>query len=72
MDYVADLLKEKGVYYMPSGHDLLIRCLNPDHDDSNPSMRVHKDTGIYHCFSCGCKGNIFKYFGVFSNRTYIS
>lgn len=65
---VDELLKEKGVYYTPSGHDYLIKCLNPEHDDSNPSCRVHKDTGTTHCFSCGFRTNIYKYFGILTGN----
>ena len=71
MEYVANLLKEKGVYYMPSGHDYLVKCWNPEHDDSNPSMRIHKDTGVFNCFACGFKGDIFKYYGILTNHTFI-
>jgi DNA primase len=41
--------------------------LNPEHPDSNPSFRVDRVSGIAHCFSCGFKTNIFKYYGVFTN-----
>jgi DNA primase len=68
MDHVADLLKEKGVYFTYSGQDLLIKCLNPDHNDSNPSERIDKVTGAFHCFSCGHKGNIFRHFGVLTGN----
>lgn len=68
-DPVADLLKSKQIYYTPSGKDYLIKCLNPDHTDSNPSFRVDRLTGIAHCFSCGFKTNIFKFFGVLSNTS---
>lgn len=72
MDYVADLLKEKNIQFNVSGHDYLIKCLNPDHDDSNPSCRVHKTTGAVHCFSCGFKAkSIFEYYGILSNHTFI-
>jgi DNA primase len=37
--------------------------LNPEHDDTNPSLRVDRITGIMHCFSCGFKGNLFTHFG---------
>jgi len=37
--------------------DYIIHCINPNHRDSTPSLRVDKDTGIYHCFACGYKGN---------------
>jgi len=72
MEYVANLLKEKGIPFNVSGHDYLIKCLNPEHDDSNPSCRVHKNTGAVHCFSCGFKSkSIFEYFGILSNHTFI-
>ena len=58
-----DLLKEKGIKYQISGKDAKIHCLNPEHDDNNPSMRVDRITGIFHCFSCGFKGNLFTHFG---------
>lgn len=58
-----ELLREKGIQYRLSGKDAIISCLNPEHDDTNPSMRVDKITGIFHCFSCGYKGNLFSYFG---------
>jgi len=58
-----DLLREKKIDYRISGRDAVISCLNPEHDDSNPSMRVDKVTGIFNCFSCGYKGNLFTYFG---------
>ena len=45
-------LEEKGIDYTLSGKDAVIQCLNPEHDDNNPSMRVDKLTGMFHCFSC--------------------
>jgi DNA primase len=71
MDYVQDLLKKEGLYFTVSGKDFLIKCLNPDHEDSNPSCRVDKITGLTHCFSCGFKTNIFKHFGLTGNHTSI-
>lgn len=59
---VEELLSKKDIYHQQSGADYLIRCLNPEHDDRNPSLRVNKITGIFHCFSCGFRGNIFKHF----------
>ena len=58
-----DLLKEKGISYQLSGKDVKIICLNPEHDDTNPSLRVDRVTGVMHCFSCGFKGNLFTHFG---------
>ena len=67
-DPVAELLKSKGVYFMPSGQDYLTKCFNPEHIDSHPSFRIDKNTGIAHCFSCGYKTNIFKYYGILTNN----
>lgn len=68
MATVEELLKEKGLAFNISGKDFLIKCLNPEHDDSNPSCRVDKVDGRTHCFSCGFKTNIYKYFGVLSGN----
>lgn len=60
---VLDILEKKGIQYIPKGADYVISCLNPDHEDRNPSMRVDQVTGIFNCFSCEYKGNIFTHFG---------
>jgi DNA primase len=67
MDPVLDLIQKNGLQYQVSGRDYLIKCLNPEHPDTNPSFRVDRVSGIAHCFSCGFKTNIFKYYGVFTN-----
>jgi DNA primase len=61
---VEELLRSKGLSFRPSGRDYLIKCLNPDHEDSNPSLRVDKITGLMHCFSCGYRNNLFKKYDV--------
>jgi len=66
-DPVLELLNKNAISFTVSGRDYLIKCLNPDHEDTNPSFRVDRISGIAHCFSCGFKTNIFKFFGVFSN-----
>jgi len=60
---VEELLNSRQVYFMPKGGDCLVSCLNPEHADRNPSMRIDRITGIFQCFSCGHKGNIFTHFG---------
>jgi DNA primase len=37
------------------------QCVCPFHDDTNPSMGVSDDKGLYHCFSCGVGGNVIKF-----------
>lgn len=61
---VKELLVSNSVEYTPSGRDYLIKCLNPEHIDVNPSLRIDKITGVGHCFSCGYRVNLFKYFGI--------
>jgi DNA primase len=60
---VAELLTSKNIKFFPKGKDYLTLCLNPQHEDNNPSMRIDQVTGIFHCFSCGYKGNVFKLYG---------
>lgn len=64
---VIDVLNDRNIRYKEAGKDYQIRCLNPEHDDNNPSMRVDKVTGVFHCFSCGHKGNLFRHFGADPN-----
>lgn len=70
-DYVLDLLKKHEVAFTVGAKDYVVKCLNPEHNDSNPSFRIDKLTGVAHCFSCGYKTNIFKHFGVVANFTSI-
>ncbi len=67
---VKELLDSKNIEHVNRGRDYEIKCLNPDHEDNNPSMRVDKLTGIFGCFSCGCSGDIFKYFNI-KNTQYL-
>jgi len=70
-DPVLDLLNEKGIPFKVSGQDYVTTCLSPEHDDKSPSFRIDKVTGIFHCFSCGFKGNLFKHFGILTNHSSI-
>lgn len=60
---VDELLTAQGIEFRTSGKDFLIRCLSPDHEDRNPSLRIDKTTGIFNCLSCGYSGNVFNHFG---------
>lgn len=66
-DPVLELIQKNGLAFTVSGRDYLIPCLNPEHPDSNPSFRVDRVSGVAHCFSCGFKTNLFKFYGVFTN-----
>ena len=58
---VEELLIKQDVPYIPKGADFEVSCLNPDHPDRNPSMRIDRITGIFNCFSCEFKGNPVSY-----------
>jgi len=64
---VEELLQERKIFYKLSPADCIVSCLNPEHDDNNPSMRIDRITGVYNCFSCGFRGNIFNYYNAPSN-----
>lgn len=64
---VEEVLKSRNIHYRISGKDYLVRCLNPEHEDRNPSLRIDQTTGIFNCLSCGFKGNIFDFFGEKAN-----
>lgn len=66
-----DLLLKKKIDFQPKGKDLLVRCLNPEHEDNNPSMRIDAVTGVFHCWSCGYKGNLFYLYGQKPNALHI-
>jgi DNA primase len=60
---VQELLAKQSINFAPQGQDFVVPCLNPEHDDKNPSMRIDQITGVFNCFACGYKGNIFYRFG---------
>jgi len=33
-------------------------CLCPFHDEGTSSFNANLETGVYHCFGCGAKGNV--------------
>jgi DNA primase len=64
---VEQLLTDKDITFHSKGKDLLVVCLNPEHDDANPSMRIDREGGQFHCLSCGHKGNVFTTFNRYRN-----
>jgi len=64
---VQDVLNKHGIIFTSKGQDYVISCLSPEHEDNHPSCHVDQQDGTFHCFSCGFKGNIFKFFNVDKN-----
>jgi len=52
--HLEDYLETQGIKTQT-----LFRCINPEHNDKNPSCGLHPNKQIFHCFSCGVSGNIF-------------
>lgn len=42
----------------------------PFHNDKNPSMSVNRPRQMYHCFSCGAGGDVFKFVMEYENLTF--
>ena len=40
------------------GHGAQRSALCPFHNDTKPSLKIHLDKKIFHCFGCDAKGNI--------------
>ena len=56
---VTKILDDLGITHVAAGQDnVAVRCLNPNHNDTRPSMNIHIHNGAYHCMSCGFKGHI--------------
>lgn len=58
MSRVEEILDKKKIHYVPKGKDVLVKCFNPEHEDTHPSLRIDRETGLYHCLSCGYRGNL--------------
>lgn len=67
---VEDILKKHEIDYSDKGKDFLLHCLSVDHDDTHASLRVDRETGKFHCLSCGFKGNIFAHFEEYRSPVY--
>lgn len=54
---ISDILTDLGITYKESGQDYVVNCWH--HSEKIPSMNIDKETGVFHCFSCGSAGNLF-------------
>jgi len=51
------------------GDYLMAQC--PFHDNQRePDFQMHKDLGLFNCFGCQVKGNLYQFFMMFYNITY--
>jgi len=62
---VRGILDRIGIEYKDVGNDFKVSCWY--HDETVPSMLIHKEQGMYHCFSCDRSGSIFDIVKQFMN-----
>jgi len=64
--FPTELLKQeldnRGIPYKENQQNLIIRCPVCYFRDGKDKLKlyIHKETGVFHCFRCDSKGNIFK------------
>ena len=57
---VERVLIDLGIEFRSAGPDNVKSfCVNPSHEETQPSMNIHRESGIIHCFGCGLSGTIF-------------
>lgn len=65
----VEYLRDWGIDFKHSGHELTLKCIFSDCDSYKQSSRhlyMNENTGLYKCFKCGAKGNLItmaKYLG---------
>lgn len=53
-DTIIGYLRNNSIRYKKSGDNfILAQCMNPNHNDSNPSLGINTQTGFGKCFGCG-------------------
>jgi len=57
---LADVARRTGVDLYRSSGSVMVHCPLPSHGhfDRSPSLRLHLDDGIWHCFGCGQTGDV--------------
>lgn len=50
---IMSIVKSLGIQYTDHGDYIKFKCINPTHEDNNPSMTMIKSNGYTRCWSCG-------------------
>lgn len=60
---LLDILDEKGIEYQKTNNpsEIKMKCTNPYHEDSDPSLSYNLDKNIFNCWSCGFRGGATKF-----------
>jgi DNA primase len=71
MEDIKNLLTSAGItIHKETPTHFIIKCLNPSHADSHPSLSIKKDTGQFKCFSCDMKGGYSKLYFLVTGKDY--
>ncbi len=62
---IVEYIEKNWAPLKKTGSNFLTRC--PFHDDTNPSMSINNEKGLYHCFSCKAGGNLVTFVKEFKN-----
>lgn len=57
-----DAFYRKELVGLKNGRGDEATALCPFHEETNPSFSVNLKSGLYNCFGCGAKGNIFNFY----------
>lgn len=56
---IRPVLDHYGIEYPERSGWVKVNCFDEEHDDRVASATLNLDEGVYHCFACGAKGDVF-------------
>lgn len=59
--YESEIKSRLNDKFSQKGAELTLKCPFGEHKDTNPSFHINMDSGLYHCFGCEEKGNIYQF-----------
>lgn len=66
---ILSIVQKLGIKYTDHGDYIKFRCINPAHNDSNPSMTMIKANGYTRCWSCGLTHNFASFIRAVSHKS---
>ena len=68
---LIDILRDRYKVVPRGGNKYTVQCpFHKDGQETNPSMSVDDDKGVYKCFTCGAKGNVITYLKEKENKSF--
>jgi len=65
-DILSEYFQKEGIKFIPSSvgeNFIMCQCMNPQHNDKNPSMSINTDNGDGYCFTCGYEVTLTDFIG---------